>query len=236
MLLPLACAIAALQSSSSDSGSSVYDRRPWSDEGEWVSLETHEDGTPFVPVPGDGGLCGALHMEAENMTLSPAAPGMPPPFNVTGWGRDHYYGATFENTFAHSKALLHSKAHSVGSARGTMQIPKAAKYYVGVRYEAAYRFETEFTLKVSQGGSAKLTQLYGQRASPKLWAFGWSLKNHEIGGCGLDPTPECHWTWGATENWVWECVPRCCCVPCCAVQMAARHVRGPRHAPCDIHH
>ena len=37
--------------------------------------------------------------------------------------------------------------------------------------------------------------------------FGWSQLNHDIGGCDLDPTPECHWTWGATENWVWEYYP-----------------------------
>ena len=42
--------------------------------------------------------------------------------------------------------------------------------------------------------------------SHQLWAFGWSKVNHEIGGCDLDPTPECHWTWGATENWVTEYV------------------------------
>ena len=30
---------------------------------------------------------------------------------------------------------------------------------------------------------------------------------HTGQGCGLDPTPECHWTWGATENWVTEYYP-----------------------------
>ena len=40
-----------------------------------------------------------------------------------------------------------------------------------------------------------------------VWPFGWSQRNHEIAGCGLDPTPECHWTWGATEGWVWEYYP-----------------------------
>jgi hypothetical protein len=94
------------------------------------------------------------------------SPQVTPPgaFNVTGWGRDHYYGATFENTFAHNKALLHSTKYSVGKATGSMQIPRAATYYVGVRYEAAYLFETEFTLTVSQGGP-KFTKIYGQRAS-----------------------------------------------------------------------
>ena len=82
-----------------------------------------------------------------------------PPFVVAEWGRDHYYGATFENTFAHSKALLHSTNTSVGTATSPpVGIPKAATYYVGVRYEAAYRFETEFTLTVKQGSATKFTR------------------------------------------------------------------------------
>ena len=71
------------------------------------------------------------------------------------------------------------------------------------RYEAPYRFEADFTVTASQGGAARLTKVYGKRSSPKIWPFGWSALNHEIGGCGADPTPECHWTWGATEGWVW---------------------------------
>ena len=115
--------------------SNIYESAPWTDDGEWVSLETHADGTPFTPVPGDGGLCGAITAEVENFTFTGG-------FNVTGWGRDHYYGATFENTFVHSKALLHATKDSTGTATGTIPIPKDATYYVGVRYEAAYLFET----------------------------------------------------------------------------------------------
>jgi hypothetical protein len=194
--------------------SAVYEQAPWTTSEEHVSLDPD-------PVPGDGGLMGAIYTEAENFTIT-AAPGMPPPFNVTEWGRDHYYGATFENTFAHRKALLHSTSASVGKATSPpVAIPKANTYYVGVRYEAAYRFETEFTLTVRQGSATKFTKLYGQRASPKMWAFGYSARNHEIAGCPGDPTPECHWTWGATENWV-----RSCLQPAC---------RGPlRHTPACI--
>ena len=138
-------------------------------------------------------------LEAENFTVAP-----PGAWNVTTWGRDHYYGATFSNTFVSRKALLHATADSVGTASGTAAIPTAGTWYVAVRYEAPYRFGAEFTLTVKQGAAVKLTKLYGKRTSPKIWAFGWSAKNHDIGGCTLDPTPECHWTWGATENWVWE--------------------------------
>ena len=117
---------------------SAYDQAPWTDDGrDSVSLETHEDGvTPWYPTPGDSGLSGALFVEVENFTVV-AAPGQPaaaaPPFVVTEWGRDHYYGATFENTFAHSKALLHSTNQSIGSAKGSMVIPTSATYYVCVR-------------------------------------------------------------------------------------------------------
>ena len=47
---------------------------------------------------------------------------------------------------------------------------------------AAYQFETEFTLTISGAGNWK--QLYGQRASPKLWAFGWSKKNRTSRAAG----------------------------------------------------
>ena len=33
------------------------------------------------------------------------------------------------------------------------------------------------------------------------------LSGSQRARCGADPTPECHWTWGATENWVWEYYP-----------------------------
>ena len=47
---------------------------------EWVSLD---------PVPTDWPIIA----EAENFTLSGG-------WSVTEWGQDHYYGATFSNTFA----------------------------------------------------------------------------------------------------------------------------------------
>ena len=86
----LACAGACLVRSVA--GHAVYEQSPWTDGGAFVSLETHPDGvTPFVPVPGDGGLCGALTTEVENFTVT-TVPGKAPPFVVTEWGHDHYYG------------------------------------------------------------------------------------------------------------------------------------------------
>jgi hypothetical protein len=54
-------------------------------------------------------------------------------------------------------------AENGGFRPGQVHIPSTNTYYVCVRYEAAYLFETEFTLKVSQGG-VKLTKIYGQRS------------------------------------------------------------------------
>ena len=114
---------------------------------------------------------------------------------VTSWSGDHLYGATFSNTFASRKALLHATNESVGTATSPagVRVPHSGRWYVCVRYEAAYRFETDFTLTVKQGAATRLKRLYGLRKSPKIWAFGWSALNHEIAGCSLDPTPECHW-------------------------------------------
>ena len=53
--------------------------------------------------------------EAENFTLS-SANATNPGFKVTHWGQDHLYGATFSNTFASRKALLHSTKDSIGTA------------------------------------------------------------------------------------------------------------------------
>lgn len=61
-----ACILARIVAANIDT---VYARSPWTGEGDFVSLETHPDGTPFEPVPGDGGLCGALTTEVENFTV-----------------------------------------------------------------------------------------------------------------------------------------------------------------------
>jgi hypothetical protein len=171
-------------------GSDDFYAGVWDTEREWVSLDPVATAWPLIA-------------EAENFTVSSGAG-----WAVTEWGHDHYYGATFSNTFASRKALLHSTAASVGTATSApLPVPTAGTWYVCVRYEAAYRFETEFKVTVLQGGASKLSKMYGQRSSNKIWSFGWSLRNHEIAGCGANPTPECHWTWGATENWVYEYYP-----------------------------
>lgn len=71
-------------------------------------------------------------------------------------------------------------------------MPRAGRYLALVRYEAAYRFETQFTLRIEQNGAVKLKRLYGARDNEKIWAFKQKIKK------------EVAWPWGAVENIVWE--------------------------------
>ena len=109
------------------------------------------------------------------------------------WGKN-YFAATFANTFLSRKAFLVACGGRSGNGRfdqrqyrGTGQVPG-----VLVRYEAAYRFETQFKVKVEQAGQIKMERLYGARANLKIWAFANKLKT------------EVAWPWGAVENVVWE--------------------------------
>ena len=61
-----------------------------------------------------------------------------------------------------------------------------------VRYEAAYRFETQFRVVIEQNGRKVLDRLYGARSNLKIWPFSQKLKT------------EVAWDWGASENVVWE--------------------------------
>ena len=74
--------------------------------------------------------------EIENFTVSP-----PGAFNVTGWGRDHYFGATFSNSFASRMALLHAPAAAAGVASGKLTVPSSGTWYVwcGTRHRTTLR-------------------------------------------------------------------------------------------------
>lgn len=105
----------------------------------------------------------------------------------------NYYAATFANSFLSRKAYLGAPEEcDPTEASIEVQVPKAGKYLALVRYEAAYRFETQFTLTVEQGGAKKLDRLYGARDNLRIWAFREKLKK------------EVAWPWGAVENVVWE--------------------------------
>ena len=93
----------------------------------------------------------------------------------------NYYAATFANSFLSRKAFLGAPEQcETTAATIEVQVPKAGKYLALVRYEAAYRFETQFTPAVEQNGAKKLDRLYGARDNLRIWAFREKLKK-EVG-------------------------------------------------------
>ena len=107
------------------------------------------------------------------------------------WG-ENYYAATFANSFLSRKAYLGADEQAEGKATIRVRVPKAGRYLVLLRYEAAYRFETQFRVRVEQNGKVALDRLYGARKNLKIWAFSQKLKAEHA------------WSWGASENIVWE--------------------------------
>ncbi len=139
--------------------------------------------TPLVEAQPDG----LIVAEAEE--FQPSASGG---WQAKKWG-ENYYAATFANSFLSRKAFLGASEHADNvRAVKKVKVPAAGKYLVLARYEAAYRFETQFTIVVEQAGKQVLSRQYGARKNLKIWAFKQGLKD-EIG-----------WDWGATENVVWE--------------------------------
>jgi hypothetical protein len=115
-----------------------------------------------------------------------------PGWEAKKWGTN-YYAATIANTFLSRKAYL-GAPEQCDHTEATMEVtvPKAGTYLALVRYEAVYRFETQFRLRVTQGGKVKLDRLYGARDNVKIWAFKEGLKKEAV------------WSWGPVENVVWE--------------------------------
>lgn len=113
-------------------------------------------------------------------------------WQAKAWG-ENYFCATFANSFLSRKAFLGAPEQCDRSAATiTVSVPKAGKYLALVRYEACYRFETQFKLQVEQNGKKLLDRLYGARDNLRIWAFREKLKK------------EVAWSWGAGENVVWE--------------------------------
>lgn len=119
------------------------------------------------------------------------------PASDDGWAAkkfgENYYAATFANSFLSRQAFLGApeQCDEMVASR-QVDIKAAGRYLVLVRYEAAYRFETQFRVQVEQNGKLVLNRLYGARDNLKIWAFSQKLKK-EVG-----------WSWGAVENIVWE--------------------------------
>ena len=145
-------------------------------------------GRKAVTVQPDGlYLC-----EAEEFQAADGADDQSPGWRAGKFG-ENYYAATFANSFLSRQAFLGAPEQCERTvANLDVEIQQAGRYLVLVRYEAAYRFETQFRVQVEQGGKLVLNRLYGARDHLKIWAFGQKLKK-EVG-----------WSWGAVENIVWE--------------------------------
>lgn len=136
---------------------------------------------PVRPAPD-----GTLYAEAEEFQVR--SPG----WMAKDWGENLYF-SSFANTFLSRKAFLGAgKQGPRTDASITVQVPRAGRYLALVRYEAAYRFETQFTLRIEQNDEVKLQRLYGARENDKIWAFRKGIQT------------ELAWGWGACENIVWE--------------------------------
>jgi hypothetical protein len=132
---------------------------------------------------------GSFVIEAEEFGVkSGSATG----WRTMNWG-ENYYAASLANTFLSRKACLGAPEQSARTeATLEVDVPATGRYLALVRYEAAYRFETRFRLRVEQGGQVKLDRPYGASDQQKIWAFRQGLKT-EVG-----------WDWGQVENTVWE--------------------------------
>jgi hypothetical protein len=105
----------------------------------------------------------------------------------------NYYAATFANTFLSRQAYLGAPEHGPLTEAGVdIRVPTAGRYLALVRYEAAYRFETRFRLRIEQANQTRLDRLYGSLDNLKVFAFGTGLQRDHIND------------WGGADSIVWE--------------------------------
>ncbi|MFP4027370.1 MAG: beta-galactosidase trimerization domain-containing protein [Candidatus Brocadiia bacterium] len=138
-------------------------------------------GQPVQPISKETILCEAEEFETE-------AEG----WQARNWGTN-YYCATFANAFLSRQAYLGAPPQcEENTATIQAQIPEDGRYLALVRYEAPYRFQAQFTLRISQNGKTVLNRTYGSLDNLKIWPFNRGLKKMIA------------WSWGACENIVWE--------------------------------
>lgn len=107
----------------------------------------------------------------------------------------NYYASTFANCFLSRKGYLGAPEQSEPSTASIdVAIPKAGRYLALVRYETAYRFHSQFRVRIEQKGTKKLERLYGARDNLRIYAF----------GNGKNLQKEIVYGWGATETIAWE--------------------------------
>ncbi|MCX7705189.1 MAG: beta-galactosidase trimerization domain-containing protein [bacterium] len=129
---------------------------------------------------------GTIFCEAEEFRVEKGL------WKARNWG-ENYFAATFANTFLSRKAFLQAPEQCDESVASiNINVDQAGEYLVLARYEAPYRFETQFRIKIEQDGKVLMDRLYGSRDNLRIWAFGEKLKK------------EVAWSWGAVENIVWE--------------------------------
>ncbi len=147
----------------------------------WEAPARYRAGHPVRPAPD-----GAVYCEAEEFAV------LRPGWEPRRWG-DNYYAGTFANCFLSRKAFLAAPEEGPETeASIAVQVAQPGRYLVLVRYEAPYRFEAQFRVRIEQGGHVRLDRVYGARQNLKIWPFGKRLQT------------EVAWPWGATENIVWE--------------------------------
>ena len=114
---------------------------------------------------------GNIYPEAEEFT-----PEEDSDWKAKPWG-ENYYAATFANSFLSRKGFLGAPEQTDKSiASLEVEIANKGRYMVLVRYEAAYRFETQFRVEVEQEGKLIFNRLYGARKNLKIWAFNQRLE------------------------------------------------------------
>jgi len=108
------------------------------------------------------------------------------------WG-ENYYCATIFNAFLSRKAFLGAPEQCKETAATiTADIKEPGKYLVLARYEAAYRFETQFRIRITQKDQVVFDRLYGARKNLKVWVYGKGI------------TDEADYQWGSSQDIVWE--------------------------------
>ncbi len=136
---------------------------------------------PVLPRPD-----GMIHLEAEEFQVVRG------PWQAKSYG-ENFYVSTFAVTFLSRKAFLAAPPEAQDAvAQIQFQVPKAGRYLVLVRYEAAYRFNTQFRVVIEQQDQVKLNRVYGSPQNVRIWPFFRRLQK--------DVT----WPWGANEQIVWE--------------------------------
>lgn len=126
-----------------------------------VVAATFRGRQPVTPAPD-----GTIFCEAEEFAVEK------PGWQARAWG-ENYFTGTFANTFLSRKAFL-GAAEDCEETTATIgvNVAEAGRYLVLVRYEAAYRFQTQFRVKIEQAGRVRMDRLYGARDNVKIWPFG----------------------------------------------------------------